>query len=105
MSESFVILQGNRQGTFLSPDDYLSYIMKNLQNLSQTELGSHIGNTNISTPTCTGDMLIITTSADKLQVLLSLITDYANTEHLYIIYPEKSITSEFRLQVCDNLYL
>ena len=49
-----------------------------------------MGDTSTSTPTCGDDMLIITTSAYELQVLLYIITNYANAEH-YIIHPAKSM--------------
>ena len=94
LSDSFVTLQGNRQATFPSHDDYRSYIMTNLHNLSNTKLGFYISNNSISTPTCADNMLIITTSAYELHVLLNIITDYANTEH-YIIHSEKSMIIPF----------
>ena len=48
LSELFAILQGNPlQGKLPSPDDYLSFLVKNLKNQSRTEMGFHIGSCNI----------------------------------------------------------
>ena len=96
LSKPFTILQGNRQGAYPSPDDYLSYLVKNLQNLSATQLGFYIGNVNVSTPTCADDMLALSSNMYDLQVLLGLIANYANSEH-YTIHPDKSMIIPFNL--------
>lgn len=97
MSEPFYILQGNIQGAYASPDDYLSYLLKNLTNLSNSELGFRIGDTNVCTPTCADDMLIMSSNMYDLQVLLNMVVDYANKEH-YIIHPEKSMIIPFNVK-------
>ena len=96
LSKPFTILQGNRQGAFPSPDDYLSYLVKNLQNIADTQLGFYIGNVNVSTPTCADDMLALSSNTYELQVILGLITNYANSEH-YTIHPDKSMVIPFNI--------
>ncbi len=102
LSDSFKILQGNQQGAYPSPDDYLSYLVQNLENLSLTHLGLFIGTTNICSPTCADDMLILATSMLELQILLNIVTHYANQEH-YVIHPEKSLIMPFNIKSAAQL--
>lgn len=95
-SEPFAILQGNGQGKLPSPDDYLSYLVQNLINLAKSLLGFSIGTTDIATPTCADDMLVLASNMYELQALLEIIVDYANKEH-YIIHPDKSMIIPFNL--------
>jgi hypothetical protein len=89
-SKLFNIKQGNRQGGLSSPDDYKSYIVDLLNNLSRTNAGFYIGSINVCAPTCADDMLVLSSNMFELQLLLLMVAAYANSEH-YIIHPDKSM--------------
>ena len=94
-SESFNISQGNRQGGLPSPDDYKSYILSVLDNIHRSKCGLHIGAINVASPTCADDMLLLARSISELQLLLLLVTTYANQEH-YVLHPTKSQVNIFQ---------
>jgi len=96
LSEKFNINQGTRQGGLCSTDDYLTYLHDGIELLNHSSLGFHIGSTSIAAPTCADDMIILSSQQHELQILLSLITSYANNLH-YTIHPEKSHIIPFNL--------
>ena len=52
--------------------------------------GFTIRTINVMPPICTDDMILMTSSALQLQVLILLATTYVNEEH-YMIHPEKTV--------------
>ena len=97
LSNPIKMKQGNRQGAFPSPEDYITYLDDNLQILDKSELGFHIGDISLISPTCADDIIILARSPLELQTLLSLVVTYANEEH-YVIHPEKSVVIPFNIQ-------
>ena len=98
MSETFPIMLGSRQGTYPSPDDYLSYLckLKLLFMSFSAQAGYSIGSIKVTTPTCADDMIIMASSALQLQALILLATIYANEER-YIIHPKKTVIVPFNI--------
>src|SRR5260221_8582224 len=64
--------------------------------LEKPAAGFHIGNINVAVPTCADDMLLMATSITELQLLLNLVTLYANEEH-YVLHPVKSLVMPFNV--------
>ena len=97
LSNPIKMKQGNRQGAFPSPEDYITYLDDNLRILESSELGFHIGDQSFVSPTCADDMIVFARSPLELQTLLSMVVTYANEEH-YVIHPEKSVVVPFNIQ-------
>ena len=102
LSNPIKMNQGNRQGAQSSPGDYVTYQDDNLGMLDGTHMGFHIGDTSFVSPTCADDMLILARSMFELQVLLLMVSTYANEEH-YVIHPDKSVILPFNLPSEDQL--
>jgi hypothetical protein len=102
MSSPIHMKQGNKQGGLPSPDDYIAYLDKNIVILEKTQLGFHIGDICLVSPTCADDMLLLASSMFEMQVLLNLIVTYANEEH-YVIHPEKTIILPINVESEDQL--
>ena len=94
---TFPNYQGNGQGKLTSPDDYLSYLYQLMENLSSTGLGYYIGGFCVSSPTCADDMAVLAEDPYELQLLISIIEEYANAEH-YTIHPVKSEILPFNVR-------
>ena len=88
-SPTFPVSQGTRQGGLSSPKDYKIYQIDLLETLTSLNSGFHIGPTDVVSPTCADDMILISSSMSELQFLLSITQSYANKER-NIIHPEKT---------------
>jgi len=97
LSNPIHMKQGNRQGAFPSPSDYVTYIADQLSILEGSHLGYNIGGINLVSPTCADDMLIMSRSILELQTLLQLAATYANEEH-FTIHPEKTVIIPVNIQ-------
>ena len=102
LSQPIHMKQGNKQGGLPSPDDYITYLDKNLEILENSQMGFHIGNICLVSPTCADDMLLLASSMYEMQVLLNLIVTYANEEH-YVIHPEKTVIIPVNIKSEDQL--
>jgi hypothetical protein len=98
LSEPFSILQGVRQGGVPSTGDYKAYINPLLNQLEESNVGMHIGSTNVGAPTCADDVMLLGTSIHSLQHLLTLAEKYASTER-YKIHPTKSEITTYHTKV------
>ncbi|VDI26424.1 Hypothetical predicted protein [Mytilus galloprovincialis] len=57
--------------------------------LEENALGYHLGNIYAGTPTCADDMAFISNNENELQIMLNVLSRYAN-EHHYTIHPMKT---------------
>ncbi|CAC5386914.1 unnamed protein product [Mytilus coruscus] len=85
----FNIKQGVRQGGILSTHLYKVFVQDLLVELEENALGYHLGNVYVGTPTCADDIAFISNVENKLQIMLNVLSRYAN-EHHYTIHPMKT---------------
>ena len=80
LGEEFTILQGTRQGSILSPSLYKTYINDLLQTLENHDIGAHIGDLYVATPTGADDVSVLSNEVGELQTMLDVTGSYANQE-------------------------
>ncbi|VDI57173.1 Hypothetical predicted protein [Mytilus galloprovincialis] len=89
ISTPFNIKQGVRQGGILSTHLYKVFVQDLLVELEENALGYHLGNVYAGTPTCADDIAFISNNKNELQIILNVLSRYAN-EHHYTIHPRKT---------------
>ena len=85
-----------------SPYDYLSCLCKLLFISSSTPGGYSIGSIQVTTPTCTDDMIIMASSALQLQAFIIPASIHAN-EQSYVIHPQNTVIVLFNISSEDHL--
>ena len=88
-SRPFNINQGVKQGAILSPLLYNLFVNKLLETLMQSGLGVKIGSVYCGAPMYADDPALIASSADELQAMLDIVSQYT-TKWRYRINPLKS---------------
>ncbi|CAC5361724.1 unnamed protein product [Mytilus coruscus] len=88
-STPFNIKQGVRQAGILSTHLYKVFVQDLLVELEENALGYHLGNVFAGTPTCADDIAFISNNENELQIMLNVLSRYAN-EHHYTIHPMKT---------------
>ena len=88
-SRPFNINQGVKQGAILSPLLYNLFVNELLVTLEQSGLGVKIGSVYCGAPMYADDLALIASSADELQAMLDIVSQYA-TKWRYCINPLKS---------------
>ena len=73
----------------LSPVLYKRYVNTTLNALQASGLGAHIGNINVSSPTCVDDIALLGCKGHELQSLLDIV-QYSIGRDLVTINPAKS---------------
>jgi hypothetical protein len=77
LSNTYLVLQGVRQGGILSTHLYKIFVQDLLLELEENSLGYHLGNVYIGTPTCADDVAIIERDSNNLQIMINVISRYA----------------------------
>ena len=88
-SRPFNINQGVKHGAILSPLLYNLFVNELLVTLEQSGLGVKIDSVYCGTPMYTDDLALIASSADELQAMLDIVSQYT-TKWRYRINPLKS---------------
>ena len=89
IGESYLNLQGNRQGGKGSASDFKTYIINIIRLLARSLYGIHIGATYLGVLACADDLILAATSMDDLYCQIALVNMYANQER-FVIHPQKS---------------
>ena len=94
MSEPYSVQQGVRQGAVLSTELYKLYINSLLDQLDAQQMGIVIGSSQVGSPTCADDVLLMATNLQGCQQMLDEAALYADRHH-YSLHPSKSIMAVF----------
>lgn len=89
LSEPFTVEQGVGQGKILSTKNYKDFLDPSLKIYRLSGAGSYIGIFYVGTPTCADDVLLISSSTEDLQKLLSLAHQFSIQER-FVIHPLKT---------------
>jgi hypothetical protein len=73
LTDKIPLEQGIRQGSTVSPVLYKRYNNTILNSLQASGLGAHIGNINVSSPTCADDIALLGCKGHELQALLDIV--------------------------------
>ena len=90
LSDDFPVEQGVRQGGMISTLEYKRFINPLLTLIQNADLGAHIGDINLSSPTCADDVCLTANTPADLQVLLDLVGSYSQMER-YSLQPTKCV--------------
>ena len=93
LSNKFTILQGNRQGAYGSPNEYLSYQYDELDMLDSNRSGTYIGAIHVPAPTCADDTVLLANHIHDLQSQLLITENYSKQERFELQITKTSITN------------
>ena len=89
LSDPFEVEQGVGQGKILSTKNYKDFLDPSLKIYKASGVGCYIGIYYVGSPTCADDVLLISSSIEDLQTLLSIAYQFSQQER-FIIHPLKT---------------
>lgn len=84
LSDSIQLMQGTKQGAKLSTTLYKVYNNSILDSINNTHMGCHIGNINISCPTCADDIALLANNHHEIQALLDIVHHHTELDQITI---------------------